>query len=159
MRSNNYRDLKHTGPIKSDYDPSSATIKSHDDELKLFPNSRTKSADKGSRHTLPIGNSHYSSFTTNNHDHDDILKLARYNNQSFSDEKIKCPKSFSANLPTKEKTSIDMKGSKCLTLSSQRFETHLKLLEAKSYSNSLLSRNADRIKYQSLHGFASDYYL
>ena len=144
--SNNHRDSKYTSPIKSDYDPSSATIKSHNNKLKLFSNSRTKSADKGSRHTLPNENSHYSSFTTNNQDHDDILKPARSDNQSFSHEKFKYPKSFSANLPTKEKTSIDMKASKYTPLSSQRFETHLKLLEAKSYSNFLLSRNADRIK-------------
>ena len=157
--SNNHRDSKYTDPIKSDHDPSSATTRSYDNKLKQFSNARTKSADKGLRNTLPIENSHYSSFTTYNHDHDDILKPARSDNQSFSHEKVKCPKSFSANLPTKEKTGIDMKASKCLTLGSERFETHLKLLEAKSYSNSLLSRNAGRIKYQSLHGFASDYYL
>ena len=161
LTSNNYRDSKCTGPIKSDHGPSSANIRSHDDKFKQFstPTSRIKSADKsiqGSRHTLPIQKSHYSSFSSNNHDHDVLNQPAKGNNHSFSRSKVEYPKSFNSNLPQKEKFSIDMKPSKYTDSNSLRYETHQRLIQAKNYSNSLLSRNEQRIKNFSLNGFGSE---
>ena len=118
-------DLKHPSPIKSDLIPSPATTKSYEDKLKLLPKpSNTKYPDKNvhaSKHTRPIENSHYPSFSANNHSYNDILNQTEKSNyQSFGHEKVECPRSFDSNLPPKRKSSIDMEASRYTTFSSDK---------------------------------------